>query len=52
MEEKIENQENRKKTASSKKKGRTITSTLAFLATVIVGVGGVKLVKKLKGLDV
>ena len=50
MEEKIENQENRKKTASPKKKGRTITSTLAFLATVIVG--GVKIVKYLKGRDV
>lgn len=48
MEEKIENQENRKKTASPKKKGRTITSTLVFLATVIVG--GVKIVEKVKNL--
>lgn len=49
MEEKIENQENRKKTASPKKKGRTITSTLVFLATVVI-VGGVKIAEKVKNL--
>lgn len=49
MEEKIENQENRKKTASSKKKGRTIIGTLGSLAVIIVGGVGVKILEKLKG---